>query len=270
MAPEGPVHTPADADNIGLHPDRPWMEWLDGPPDATGALVFLAFPSVGHVASIAGQYLANSLTLPLVGSLWLPGMAPIVGVDSGRVVSPMRIYGGEVVCQLPEGCPRLFVIHTHLAVTPEVHEEVVDGILAWAATSGVRLVIGIDAVVRQPGDETPDVWAVGRSPEVLAMLAQADLKAMPRGLLTGITAALLSPTNMEGMPGRGAVLVEALSDQPDGLAAVALVEALDRLVPQVDVDAKPLLEEAIAMEEEMQRQEALAKREAPAGTGTFI
>jgi predicted ATP-grasp superfamily ATP-dependent carboligase len=69
----------------------------------------------------------------------------------------------------------------------------------------------------------------------------------------------------------GAILVEATREHPDGRAAAALIEALDRIVPDVKMDAKPLLKEALALEEEIKRIRETAGGPAVAhGVNQFI
>ncbi len=241
-----------------------WLEEVDG----NGALVLLGFPTTGAVGSIVAQYLIESLDLPLVGSLHLQNMMPVVAVRDGRAVSPIVIHGGEVACNLEGDCPRLFVITTNLDVAPPLHETVVETVMKWAKEEKVSHVVCIEGLVRETGDDTPDVYIAGATPRALEALRETRAGVLERAVLGGIPAVLLATAADD--PCRGAILVEATRDQPDGLAAAAIVKALDPLIENVNVDEQPLLEEAMQLQKAIDEQRKSAKMDTKPPSHTFI
>jgi predicted ATP-grasp superfamily ATP-dependent carboligase len=222
------------------------------PVDLKDALVLAAFPTTGSAASIAAQYLIRNLDLPLVGHLRLAELSSVMAVQDGLATSAVRIFGGEVACRLDKNCPRIYIVTTELAPPPSVALHLAETLLDWAGKGGSHLVIALEGVVRSEGDDTPDVFCAAANSDVLKELAKTGLPVMERALIGGTTAHLLLLAHAHKTRS-GAVLVEATREHPDGRAAAALIEALGKIMPDVLMDAKPLLEEAMQLETDLKR-----------------
>ncbi len=236
------------------------------------ALVVVAFPTTGFVGSIAGQFLLDHLNLPLVGSIHIQGMSAVTTVTNGLASSPIRIYGGEVECNLENRqCPRIFVIMTEIQMSEELFELVGGTILEWARQGQANMVLCMEGVVRDDDDKTPDVYAAGGDEQALQELVAIDVAPLQRAMLGGVAAVLLNRSRQQKVC-TAAIVVEADAENPDGRAAVALIQALDRLIPSVTVDTKPLEKEALELEATVRRaeEEARLKAKAPTSSGAFI
>lgn len=234
------------------------------------ALVLVAFPTTGSASSIAAHYLRQHLDLPLVGSVFAEDQLPIVAVHDGVAASPVRIFGGETQCELGSGrCPRLYLVMSDLALDPRLLRQVAGKVLE--TVQGARLVLCLDAVVRDKDDDTPDVYAVAADPPVLQDLELEDVEPLGNALIAGMTGEILLKAPLQGMP-VGGLVVEATAELPDGRAAAALVQAVAQLFPSVPVETKPLLDEATRLEKDVQRMQREAQRTqgAPRQAGTFI
>ncbi|HET6397950.1 MAG TPA: PAC2 family protein [Candidatus Thermoplasmatota archaeon] len=234
--------------------------------DLKDALVLVAFPTTGSAANIAAHYLVEQLELPVVGHVRVQELQSVIAIQEGRATSPVRIFGGDVACRLEEACPRVYIVTSDLPVGPNVLGNVGELVVAWASQGKARLIIVLEGVVRNEGDDVPDVFVASAEARVLRELQKAELPAMGRALLGGISARILL-----GSPGAGirsgALIVEAKREHPDGRAAAALVSALARFLPDVVIDETPLLEESRRIEEEIRRATAPA---APQAHASFI
>ncbi|MEK6986269.1 MAG: PAC2 family protein [Candidatus Thermoplasmatota archaeon] len=233
------------------------------------AVILTAFPTTGSAPSIAAQYLVRHLGLPLVGHLRMPELGGFVNIQSGLVTSVVRIYGGEVACKIGRTCPSLYIITSDLGLPPKVMERVAAAIMAWASQGDAHLLLVLEAVVRAEGDDTPDVFVASPDAKLIKTLGKAGIPAMERALIAGLGAQILLDAPLRGVHA-ASLLVEASKDHPDGRAAVALVEAIAKLVPDVSVDAKPLLKEAMALEVEIRRTQAQAEPPSLPAAPTFI
>lgn len=218
--------------------------------DLKDALVILAFPSTGAAAPIAGTYLHKRLGLPLVGHLVSEDLEGVSHVENGIAASPIRIHGGETHCDLDGPCPRIYTITTEFPLPLEMLPEVADAITKWAKLS--RMVLSLDAVGRDHDGETPTVYAGGSTPEALQALSSSRAKTLEKGLVGGLTAYILAKGHHANFHA-ALLIVEASQDHPDGRAAAALVEALDRLIPELKVDPTPLLDDAMELEKEVKK-----------------
>lgn len=237
--------------------------------DLDGAVVLLAFPTAGSASSIAAQYLVRKLSLPLVGHFLMPELSGLIAIQDGRVTSAVRIFGGEVACRIGKDCPRIYLVTTELPLPPTAMAHVGRTVMEWASRGGAHMLLVLEAVVRAEGDDSPDVFVAAAEPKVLKTLREVGLEPMPRALIAGITAQLLLDSPAHGLNAAG-LLVEASRDHPDGRAAVALVEAVAKLVPDVHVDAGPLLAEAMELEKQIQRAQQQATRHVQPSPATFI
>ncbi|MGB1586812.1 MAG: proteasome assembly chaperone family protein [Thermoplasmatota archaeon] len=236
--------------------------------DPSDALIIVAFPGAGAASPIAAQYLIQNLHMPLVGDLVLEGMDHLVHVQNGRPSSPIRIHGGDVACEVGGPCRRTYVVSTELPLPPEAAPAVAEAILAWAHDA--RLILGLDAVTRSDDDDTPDVYHIACNDDVAKRLESTQAPPIGQGLMSGVTGALLAQAGREGRV--GTLVVEARKDHPDGRAAAALVTALDPLIPQIEIDAGPLLADAMKLEEQILRavSEAEAAQQPRRPGHTFI
>ncbi len=236
------------------------------------AMILVAFPTTGLVASIAGQFLLEHLQLPLVGSVHIDGMTPVAVVTDGLASLPIRIHGGEVECKLEDRhCPRIYLVVTEIQMGDAAFDLIGRAILEWAREGGANIILCLEGVVRDEGDKEPDVFAAGGDPAALQELLAIDVPPLERAILGGVCAVILTSARKEKVCA-GALVVEADPANPDGRAAVELIKALDRLIPSVTVDTKPLEEEAQRLEETVRKAERDARAQAPAHvtSGAFI
>lgn len=214
--------------------------------DWTDSMVVIAFPTAGNAGNIAGHYLRKELGLPLLGSIHLDGQPGVVAVEEGIAAAPVRIFGGELECNLGDAkCPSIHLIVTDLPLGPAATEQVAEAIIE--ETRGARLLLCLDAVVRDEDDDTPDVYCTAPDEAILSKLETDQVQRLPGGILVGLSGHLLLEAERADLPA-AALLVEATKNLPDGYAAAALVRAVDHLIPQVPVDPKPLLAEAEELE----------------------
>lgn len=235
--------------------------------DPKDAVILFAFPSAGSAAPIAAQYLLRHLDLPLVGHVQVPELLGLASIHEGRVTSPVVLHGGQVVCKLGKDCPRLYVATCDVPLPGQVMVQIIQALLKWS-TPG-HLILALESVVRAPDDDTPDVYVAAASPEVLAELTKQKIKPMPRAMIAGTTAQVLLAGQDAGLRTAG-LIVEADPEQPDGRAAAELLKVLDKLVPDIDLDANPLMEEAMELEKAIQDAQAAAARQGAATGPTFI
>jgi uncharacterized protein len=82
------------------------------------------------------------------------------------------------------------------------------------------------------------------------LLKKYSIEETKEGMITGITGVLL----FEGARLKRDVLcllAEAHSSYPDSRAAALLVEALDKLLPEIEIDTQPLYKEAEDIEQKI-------------------
>lgn len=226
------------------------FRWTDEPSVAgiqPGATVLSSFPSAGLAATVAAHYIIRTLNLPRIGIMDASESLPIAVVQSGEVQPPMRIYGrSDLAVVISEFPP------TVSAVAP-----IASAILDGAESRKARGVVCLEGVVPTPASDTESdgpeetVWGVvaRRDPATVRWLEGAKVRFLEDGVIGGVSGAMLIGGLRRSVP-ISVLLVSARESvgYPDHRAGAAVIEALDRLLPELKIDTGPLRGQAEMIE----------------------
>ncbi|HYB78992.1 MAG TPA: PAC2 family protein [Thermoplasmata archaeon] len=235
--------------------------WRDEAPVAKSfgerSVVVSAFPSAGLATTVAAHYMIRALNLPRIGRFESPEIAPIAVVQSGEVHPTIRVYGrsdlGLVLSEFPP--------------SPSQANSIARTILDAAERHKARMIVGLEGVVPHPpgGDEETEdeesAVAEEQSPEqvwvayshkdaaVLKAFEPSKARLLEDGVIGGVSGALL----VQGMGRPLPVVVMLVSARvaeglPDHRAGAALIETLDRVLPELEIDTGPLRAQAEQIE----------------------
>jgi predicted ATP-grasp superfamily ATP-dependent carboligase len=238
-----------------------------------GSVVVSAFPSAGLATIVAAHYIIRALKLPRIGRFESPDLAPIAVVQGGEVNPMVRVYGG----------PNLALVVSEFPPTPSQANALARTILDRAEQHKSRMIVCLEGVVPHPvgGDEEseaePDqsvapiddeaaeqVWVAysRKDPAVLKAFQPTRAKVLEDGVIGGVSGGLL----VQGLGHQVPVAVLLVSARvaeglPDHRAGAALIETLDRLLPEIRIDTGPLRAQAEQIEKALRA--ALKSRPAP-------
>ncbi|MCI4372824.1 MAG: PAC2 family protein [Thermoplasmata archaeon] len=239
----------------GLEGQRMEYTWkeenLTVPTLQAGAVVLSSFPSAGLATTVAGHYMIRALKLPRVGRFESPDLAPVAIVQGGEVHPTIRVYGradlGLVLSEFPP--------------TPTQANSIARTILEGAQARKARMLLCLEGIVPNPEDgesaaagaspEASQVWAAfsHSDPSLRKMFESAGVRTLQDGVIGGVSGALL----VQGI-GRDLPVVTLLVSArvaeglPDHRAGAALIETLDRLLPELRIDTQPLRQQAEQIE----------------------
>ncbi|HXQ48192.1 MAG TPA: PAC2 family protein [Thermoplasmata archaeon] len=246
-----------------------WKEEnLTTPTLRAGAVILSSFPSAGLATTVAGHYMIRALKLPRVGRFESPDIAPVAIVQGGEVHPTIRVYGradlGLVLSEFPP--------------TPMQANAIARTILEGAQARKARLLLCLEGIVPHPEDDEPtegdqptdtgQVWAAysRADPALRQTFEAAGARALDDGVIGGVSGALL----VQGI-GRELPVVTLLVSArvaeglPDHRAGAALIETLDRLLPELRIDTQPLRQQAEQIEKALRA--ALKAHPTPADDG---
>ncbi len=235
-----------------------WRE--EAPPSATfqtGSVVVSAFPSAGLAAIVAAHYIIRALKLPRVGRFDSPELSPIAIVQGGEVNPMVRAYGR----------PDLALVLSEFPPTPPQANALARTILDNAERHRARMIVCLEGVVPHPaGDEEDEstetaaaltddrpeqVWFAcsRKDPAILHALEATKARMLEDGVIGGVSGGLL----VQGLGRSVPVVVLLVSARvaeglPDHRAGAALIESLDRLLPEIEIDTGPLRAQAEQIE----------------------
>jgi predicted ATP-grasp superfamily ATP-dependent carboligase len=244
--------------------------WRDEPSAenavAPGAIILSSFPSAGLATTIAAHYIIRALGLPRIGVFESSDAPAIAIVQQGHVHPSIRVYGR----------PDLAIVMSEFPPTPAQVRPIAEAIMDGAARLRARFILAIEGVVPPPpsdGEPAPpstdqQVWSVVADEQnpLLELLRRAGTRPLMEGIISGISGALLVQGQQRKMA-VGGLLVSAseASVFPDHRAGAALIETLDRLLPDLKIDTKPLRTQAEIIERSLR---AAMKSRRPEEPGT--
>lgn len=235
---------------IEIKPEHPFM--VTGLPGAAG------------VAKLSADYLVKQLNGELVEELYSDAFPPHVLIKKDGTVELLRneLY----YCRNTRSKNDLIVFTGNTqAVSSEGQYEVADQTIARAKRFGVERLFATAAYVVEKAVEKPTVHGAASDPILIEELKQYGVVPMDTGSITGTNGLLFGLAALEGIPS-----VCLLSETPayatptgrfvvDAKATKALLEVLTRILG-IEIDMKPLDEEAKLSEEFTRRMEEIEQR----------
>jgi len=233
--------------------------WQDetpaAPPAAAGNVLVSSFPSAGLATTVAGHYIVRSLKLPRIGRFDSPDLTPVAVVQGGEVHPTIRVYGR----------PDLGLVLSEFPPTPAQANAIARSILDGAERRHARMVVCLEGVVPHPSGDDDDapaspppeeateshIWVAfaRREPSLVRAFEGTGARPLEEGVIGGVSGAMLVQGIGRSVP-VVALLVSARAAEglPDHRAGAALIEALDRLLPELKIDTGPLRNQAEQIE----------------------
>ena len=214
--------------------------------------VLMGFPGSGLVGSIALQYMVDQLEFTQIGSMNSKYFPPLAMMNKGVINVPVRFYEKD----------KLAVIVADIPVHPMICYEVANGLMNWLEPHKVREVITIAGIITNEAEKR--VFGVATSEEALPRIQDHTI-ILPIGSISGIASSILTECKLRNIQAYG--LLGETINAPDPRSSAATIEVLNKMY-DLDLDVKPLLEQAEEIEstmhklaEQVQTAEQMPKKE---------
>lgn len=228
--------------------------------DIRGATVIDGFPSVGLVSSIVANYLINTLNLTQIGIMDSVYFPTVSLVRDGTPQNPVRIYAGEKVGEGETSPDQLVVFISEFQPPPNLVKPIASTILDWAQDQRCKMLVSPEGLVidRESADEEGEgslkndvgVYGVGSTNRMRKLIADNGLKEFTEGVITGVAGVLLNEGKRRDF-GVATILAEAHPDFPDARAAARVIEMINKFLLHIELDVKPLYDEAGRIESQL-------------------
>jgi uncharacterized protein len=203
------------------------------------AIILEGSPGAGLIGNIIGWLLVDNLKMRKIGYIESKYFPPLAVLYKGVTLHPFRIYEGE----------GLVLFLSDFIVPQNVVFDMTNAIVDWMDKNNSKELITFNsAIVREKMNPTA---AVANSTESLKKLKEKNIPILQMGNLNGISGTLLTRTAMKNIPGT-CILAETLTQYPDPRAATEVVQSLNKLI-DIDIDYKPLLQEAEDIESRLKK-----------------
>jgi len=226
--------------------------------DLKGGAVIDGFPSVGLANTIAANFMIARLNLDQIAALDSELFPPLSMVYAFKPKFPARIYASDklkVAVFLAEFKP-----HTML------DRPIAKTILEWAQQQGCRIIIspvGVPVEEAEGTNSFPEVVGVGSTERAREELKRCEIEQLHTGMVAGASGVLLNEGRWAGFDVISLV-IGVRTDIPDAKAGAKIVEAIDKLLPDISLEVKPLYEEAEKIEEHLRNLRKQARSVEPA------
>ena len=233
---------------------------IGGEVNSSGALLVSCFPSVGFVSSIVAHFLVERLELELVGGVRHPNLPPVCLVQDGKPLPPVRFYAGEPICNMDK-CDKVVLIASEIQVPSELSLPLSSSLIDWIVKSGVSSTIMIDSFAHGidsshsifDDDEGMDsMLGIGSTDSSHDVIKSIGVPLLKHGVVGGMTGVMMGECRRREIDAL-AILAESDGEIgqgviPDARAAARIIGCMDGLLPAVNLDPEPLLQEAQRIE----------------------
>jgi uncharacterized protein (TIGR00161 family) len=231
--------------------------------DLSNSMLVVAFPTVGLISSIAGHFIIDSLKLEPIGTITSNQFMPATVIHKSIPSPPVRIYGGKKKCGPNDICNTLAIIISEFMPSPEIIKPLVEKILNWAEKKGCRIILSLEGMhaIGKPTKKSK-IFGIATTPEMVKTLKNFKINQTQEGMITGVTGVLL----YQGLLDKKDViclLAETQANYPDSRAAAVLIEKLDKMLPAIKIDPKPLYNTAKKIEDKILKSLEQSKPTAP-------
>ena len=216
-------------------------------------LIIAGFSGAGIVGAITVKHIIESLEMKEIGYISSAIIPPVTVFMDGILRHPYRIHAssdGKIIAIVFE-----YPIPNQSIVLNDVSSALSDYVDSLASCQFIVFDGLPSATV--PSDRT--VYAVAEQ-ETLDHLEEFDIPMLEKGILMGITGALMNDALVRKLCGI-TLLVSAFRDIPDPEGALYLVEAANKAFEQLDVPLDTLKEKTDILREKLEEVANHAKRE---------
>jgi uncharacterized protein len=230
--------------------------------DLKNAMLIDGFPTVGLVSTIVSSFIIDSLKLRRVGSIISRNFPAAAIIHNGIPSPPLRIYAGPKLCGPDDECDQVVVLTSEVRVPDDLQLPLAQKILEWAEDQEVKLVLSLEGtpLMDEPDpDSKVGIYGAGSTDTARALITKFNLVPMEMGIITGIAGHLLYLGDMEKRDVL-CILAPAHAQFPDARAAAKMIEVIDEMLPVIEIDTSPLLEEASKIEEQIQQSLEMLKK----------
>lgn len=217
--------------------------------DLEGGTIIEGFPGVGLVSTIGATYLIDSLKLDQVCALESDEFPPTSMIYAAKPKYPARIYASSE--------HKLAVFLAEFSPSPPLMRPIAKKLLSWAQDQRCKRIVSTEALpsteVCKHGEtepRQPNVFGIGSTDSARDELKKADIEELEVGIVYGVSGVLLNEGRWENYD-IITLLAEACPHVPDALATTKILEALDKLMPNLKIEIKPLLEQSKKFEEHL-------------------
>ena len=205
-------------------------------------------PGVGLVSIIAATHLVDFLKLDQICAFDSESFPPTSMIYASKPKFPARIYA--------DSKHKIGVFLSEFTPIAPLHRPMALKLLDWCIEQKIRRIVSIEGLPSnikcKPGESMDKietkVFGIGSTDKARKELKDAKIENLETGMIYGVSGVLLNEGRWKNYDVI-TILAEACIDLPDSIAAAKILESIDKLIPEIKIETKPLYEESKKLEE---------------------
>ena len=156
----------------------------------------------------------------------------------------------------------MVVLNSEVRIPDELQLPLAQKILDWAKDQGIKTVLTVEGTPLQDAPDPEDkvgIYGAGSTERARELITRFKLTPMEIGIITGVSGHMLYLANMEERDVLW-LLGPAHAQFPDARAAAKMIEVIDEMLPVIEIDTSPLIEQAAKIEGEIQKARDMLQR----------
>jgi uncharacterized protein len=212
-----------------------------------GGTIIEGSPGVGLVSSIAATYLIDFLKLDQICAFDSEAFPPTSMIYASKPKFPARIYASNKY--------KIGVFLTEFTPLPSMAKSIAIKLMEWCKEQKIRRIVSMEGLPLEikfmPGESMDkiktNVFGIGSTDRARKELKDVKIEPLESGIIYGVSGVLLNEGRWKNYD-VVTILAEAYLNLPDSLAAAKILEALDKLIPELKIQTQPLYEESKKLE----------------------
>ena len=223
---------------------------LEKEPSVKNPILIEGFPGIGLVGNIASQYIVNELSMSYLGAMSSKFFPPLAVLLGGVVNMPVRIYEDAGL--------GLMVLTADVPIHPLASYDIGREIVSWAESINAKEMVCLAGITVM--SEQHRVFGAVSKKDLLERIKDMT-EIFELGTITGITGSIMNECRIRNLPAI-CLLGETASAEPDPRAAIATIEALNKIY-SLGISTAKLSEQAEQIEVQMSQLSQQLKAATP-------
>jgi uncharacterized protein len=210
-----------------------------------GSTLVDGMPSSGLGSTILANYIVGQRGLDQVAAVDCEDFPPVSMIYDAKPKFPARIYASEA--------DRLAVILSELKLHVKLDRSMAKSIISWVKQQNCNRIVTSQQLPLDKDTESEynlKIYGVGSTDGAREQLKNAGIEQLQMGMITGIPGILLNEGRWQNFD-VCVVVVFALPDTANIRIAATLIDPINKLMPNVEIDVKPLVKQAEEIEERL-------------------
>ena len=201
-------------------------------------IIIEGFPGIGMIGTISTSYLADKMKMEPLGYISSSHFPPITAIHDYKPVSPARIYASEE--------HNLIVLFSEFVIPSDVVYPLSQKIMKFAKDKKVKEIYSLAGIAAEQPNRK--IYGISSTKDMGEKLKKNGIELIKEGATQGVSGLLIAECMSNRFPAANMLIQTAKVMDPKG--ASELLTKLSQII-DVEINVKPLLEEANGFEKKM-------------------